>query len=137
MPTTQTADRNIFKARKRVLKKKYAKSDLKSVKVDTATLASRMQLEEERRDLIYSFISLLLKSGLLFIGVVSLLKLGTAGHQRMNTLAELSKVLDDETIVLRSNQRRFDSLFTIGGSSRFLNEQEQWIEPNSVRVIWK
>ena len=137
MPTTLTADRNFLKTPKRVLRKKYGRSDLKAGKIDTATLASRLQLEEEKRDLIYSVISLVLKSGLLFIGLVSLFKLGTAGHQRINSFAELSKVLEGETIVLRRNQRRFDSLFTIGGSRRFLSEQEQWIEPNSIRVIWK
>jgi len=33
-------------------------------------------------------------------------------------------------------QERFDSLFTTGGEQRLIQEQDQWIAPNRMRVVW-
>ncbi len=106
-------------------------------RLDAATLASAFQLQEQRRELIYSFIALAMKLGLFAVGVASLLKLGLASHQRLERHKELSSVLKVESLKLISLQKRFDSLFTIGGDIRLMDEQDQWIKPNRVRVIWR
>ncbi len=105
--------------------------------MDAATLASSLQLREHKRDVLYSFIALLIKVGLLAIGSVSIVKLGFASHQRVARHAEISSVLNLETSKLVKLQQRFDHLFTIGGDRRLMHEQEQWIAPNRVRVIWR
>ena len=106
-------------------------------RIDAATLASTLQLQEQQREMIYSCIALAMKLGLLLIGTTSLVKLGVASHQRAGRYTELSSVLDMESIKLIRLQERFDHLFTIGGDKRLMDENDQWIAPNRIRVIWR
>ena len=106
-------------------------------RLDAATIASQIQLQEQRREFIYSSLALVMKLGLVTLGAVSLLKLCLAYNQRLSRYSELSVVLDSETIKMQNLQKRFDRLFTIGGSRRLLDEQDHWIAPNRLRVIWK
>ena len=126
------------KSRRPGLRKRKPKplpSDLQ--RIDAATLASTLQLQEQQRELIYSWIALLMKLGLLLIGSTSLIKLGVSSHQRIGRYSELSSVLDMESVKLIRHQERFDHLFTIGGDKRLMDENDQWIAPNRIRVIWR
>ena len=78
-----------------------------------------------------------MKLGLLALGAVSLVRLCLAYHQRLDRYGELNAILNLETSKLSSSQKRFDQLFTLGGDRRFIHEQEHWIEPNRLRVIWR
>ena len=109
----------------------------KRERVDAATLASILQLQEQQRDLIYSLIALLMKLGLLLIGTTSLVKLGIASNQSIGRYSELSSVLEVESVKLIRHQERFDRFFTIGGDKLLLDENDQWIAPNRIRVIWR
>ncbi len=100
-------------------------------------MASSLQLQEQQRDKVYSFIALAMKLGLIAIGGLSLLRLGVASHQRVGRYAEISAVLKSESARLSHLQKRFDLLFTIGGDRRLMDEQDQWIAPNRLRVIWR
>ncbi len=100
-------------------------------------MASNIQLQEQHRDLVYSFIALIMKLGLLFIGTTSLIKLGIASHQRMGRYTELNSVLNVESVKLVEHQNRFDRFFTIGGDQRIMDENHQWIAPDRIRVIWR
>ena len=102
-----------------------------------AYLASELQLETERRELLCSALALTVKFGLVGLGVVSLVKLSMAYQQRLDRHSELAAVVDVETGKLRHLQQRFDRLFTLGGDQRLMDEQDQWIEPNRLRVIWR
>ncbi len=104
--------------------------------VDAATRASEFQLQEEHRELTYALISLFIKSGLFVIAIASLLNLGIASHQRINRNNEITSVLKVETEKLTRLHLRFDSLFSIGGKDRLMEEQDQWIAPKSRRIIW-
>ena len=106
-------------------------------RVDAATLASTLQLQEQHRDFVYSLIALAMKFGLLLVGTFSLFRLGIASYERVDRHSELSSVLHDQSIRLVNLQKRFDTLFTIGGDRRLMDEQDQWIAPNRVRVIWR
>jgi len=46
-------------------------------------------------------------------------------------------VVSIETAKLETLQQRFDRLFSIGGEKRLISEQDQWIGPNRLRVIWR
>jgi len=105
--------------------------------LDAATLAAKIQLREQRRDLIYSGLALSMKFGLVALGAVSLVKLCMAYSQRLDRHSELAAVLDLEAAKLTNLQRRFDRLFTIGGDRRFIDEQDHLIAPNRVRVLWR
>jgi len=104
---------------------------------DAASLASELQLETERRELLCSTLALAVKFGLIGLGAVSLVKLSMAYQQRLDRHSELAAVVDVETGKLRQLQQRFDRLFTLGGDQRLMDEQDQWIEPNRLRVIWR
>ena len=106
-------------------------------KVNAASLASTLQLQEQQRDFIYSVIALGMKLGLLLISAVSVFKLGIASHQRVERHSEISAVLAVESARLASLQEDFDELFTIGGDSRLIDKQDHWIAPNRVRIIWR
>ena len=105
--------------------------------IDAFTQVSEFQKEEIRRELFYSYVALILKSGLLVVFATSLVNLGLASHQRVNRNLELSYLLERESKKLHSLRLRFDEMFTNGGEKSFFKEQDQWIAPNSVRVIWR
>ena len=105
--------------------------------IDAATIAASFQLRQEKRELTYSVIALGLKSGLLSLFFVSFVRLGLASHQRIFRHIELTSILDSELIQLVESQRRFDRLFFLDGYRKLIEEQDQWIEPNSSRIIWR
>ena len=78
-----------------------------------------------------------MKSGLLVIALLSLVRLGIASYQRVGRYSEISSVLEAQSIKMINLQKRFDTLFTIGGDRRLMDEQDQWIAPDRVRVIWR
>ena len=106
-------------------------------KIDAFTQVSEFQKEEVRRELLYSNAGLILKFGLFIVFATSLLNLGLASHQRVNRNLELSYLLEKESKKLHKLRLRFDEMFTNGGEQSFFKEQDQWITPNSVRVIWR
>ena len=106
-------------------------------KIDAFTQVSEFQKEEVKRELLYTHVALMLKFGLLVVFATSLVNLGLASHQRVNRNLELSYLLEKESKKLHSLRRRFDEMFVNGGEQSFFKEQEQWIAPNSVRVIWR
>ena len=128
----------IDEPRRRKRSKKNSKSHSDSNKrIDAFTQVSEFQKEELRRELFYSYGTLILKFGLLVVFGSSLVNLGIASHQRVNRNIELSYLLEKESKKLHSLRRRFDEMFVNGGEQSFFKEQEQWIAPNSVRVIWR
>ena len=106
-------------------------------KIDAFTQVSEFQKQEVKLDLIYSYVGLILKFGLFIVFSTSLVNLGLASHQRVNRNLELSYLLEKESKKLHKLRLRFDEMFTNGGEQSFFKEQDQWITPNSVRVIWR
>ena len=118
--------------------KKISKNILSvNKKIDAFTQVSEFQKLEVRRELLYSNVGLILKFGLFFVFATSLVNLGFASHQRVNRNLELSYLLEKESNKLQKLRLRFDQMFTNGGEQSFFKEQDQWITPNSVRVIWR
>ena len=105
--------------------------------IDAFTQVSQFQKEEIRRELLYGYGALLFKLGLLIVFSTSLVNLGLAAHQRVNRNLELSYLLEKESKKLYRLRRRFDEMFVNDGEQSFFKEQDQWIAPNSVRVIWR
>ncbi len=106
-------------------------------KIDAFTQVSEFQKEEVMRELMYGYVALTLKFGLLFLFGSSLVSLGLASHQRVHRNLELSYLLEKESKKFHRLKLRFDEMFTNGGEQSFFKEQDQWIAPNSVRVIWR
>ena len=129
--------RPTYRRRPRPRKKRTNPVSSNTQRIDAATLAATLQLQEQQRELIYTCIALSMKLGLLVLGTSSLIKLGVASHQRIVRYSELSAVLDVESVKLLRYQERFDHLFTIGGEKRLMDENDQWIAPNRIRVIWR
>ena len=108
-----------------------------NTKIDAFTQVSEFQKEAVRRELFYGYVALILKFGLLFLFATSLVSLGLASHQRVYRNLELTYLLEKESEKLHRLRLRFDEMFTNGGEQSFFREQDQWIAPNSVRVIWR
>lgn len=78
-----------------------------------------------------------MKLGLVAVAGVSLVRLAGAYRERMDRQGELAAVLQLEEVKLARARERFDALFTVEGEQRLIREQNQWIAPNRLRVVWK
>ncbi|MFM7453619.1 MAG: hypothetical protein ACKO1V_06600, partial [Cyanobium sp.] len=58
-------------------------------------------------------------------------------QERMDRQGELAAVLQLEQAKLAKARERFDALFGVDGEQRLIREQNQWIAPNRLRVVWK
>jgi hypothetical protein len=94
-------------------------------------------LSSERRDLHCSVIGLTVKVGLVLMAAVSLVRLAGTYQERMDRQGELAAVLQLEQAKLAKARERFDVLFSMDGEQRLIREQNQWIAPNRLRVVWK
>ena len=108
-----------------------------NTKINALGQASEFQKKEIGRELFYSYGGLIFKLGLLIVFSTSLVNLSFASYQRVNRNRELSYLLDKESKKLNGLRRRFDQMFANEGERSFFKEQDQWIAPNSVRVIWQ
>jgi hypothetical protein len=91
----------------------------------------------ERQELLCSVIGLSVKIGLALLAAVSLTHLASAYQQRLERHSELSAILEIETARLRRSQSRFDKLFSQEGERQLIREQDQWIAPNRLRIVWE
>lgn len=82
-------------------------------------------------------IGLSVKFGLGLLAAVSLTHLASAYQQRLDRHSELSAILEIETARLRRSQSRFDKLFSQDGERQLIREQDQWISPNRLRIVWE
>ena len=99
--------------------------------------AALQALSSERQELLCSLIGLAVKVGLVLVAGVSLARLASAYQERMERQGELSAVLDLEQAKLSKARDRFDHLFMVEGEQRLIREQNQWIAPNRLRVVWQ
>jgi hypothetical protein len=104
---------------------------------EITTLAPAAALSQERRELLCSAIGLTVKFSLALLAGVSLVRLAGAYQERMERQGELSAVLDLEQAKLARARDRFDRLFGTDGEQRLIREQNQWIAPNRLRVVWE
>jgi len=99
--------------------------------------AALQALSAERQELLCSLIGLAVKVGLVVVAGVSLARLASAYQERMERQGELAAVLDLEQAKLSKARDRFDHLFMVEGEQRLIREQNQWIAPNRLRVVWQ
>ncbi len=99
--------------------------------------AALQALSSERQELLCSVIGLALKIGLVVVAGVSLVRLASAYQERMERQGELAAVLNLERAKLSKARERFDHLFMVEGEQRLIREQNQWIAPNRLRVVWQ
>ena len=104
---------------------------------DAASIAAEIQRQTDRREVQCSLLALTVKAGLIILGAVSLVRLSGAYQERLDRHGELAAVVEVESAKLSTLQQRFDRLFSIGGEKRLMGEQDQWIAPNRLRIIWR
>ena len=102
-----------------------------------ANRAASIQRQLDRQELHCSLIALAAKTALILVGCVSVARMSVAYQERLDRHGEIAAVVNLEAKKLETLQNRFDRLFSIGGEKRLLSEQDQWIAPNRVRVIWR
>ena len=96
-----------------------------------------MRPSSPNQELVCSAIGLTLKGGLALVALVSLVRLGGAYQTRLDRFGEISAVVEIQDAKLLKAQDRFDRLFSTGGEQRLIQEQDQWIAPNRLRVVWQ
>nr|ABD96470.1 unknown [uncultured marine type-A Synechococcus GOM 5D20] len=99
--------------------------------------AASIQRQLDRQELHCSLIALAAKAAIFLVGCVSVARLSVAYQERLDRHGEIAAVVNLESKKLETLQYRFDRLFSIGGEKRLLSEQDQWIAPNRLRVIWR
>ncbi len=104
---------------------------------EISSLGAAAGLSQERRELLCSLIGLTVKCSLALLAGVSLVRLAGAYQERMERQGELAAVLDLEQAKLARARERFDRLFGTDGEQRLIREQNQWIAPNRLRVVWE
>ena len=102
-----------------------------------ANRAASIQRQLDRQELHCSLIALAAKAALILVGCVSVARMSVAYQERLDRHGEIAAVVNLEAKKLETLQNLFDRLFSIGGEKRLLSEQDQWIAPNRVRVIWR
>ena len=102
-----------------------------------ANRAASIQRQLDRQELHCSLIALAAKAALILVGCVSVARMSVAYQERLDRHGEIAAVVNLEAKKLETLQNRFDRLFSIGGEKRLLREQDQWIAPNRLRVIWR
>ena len=102
-----------------------------------ANRAASIQRQLYRQELHCSLIALAAKAALILVGCVSVARMSVAYQERLDRHGEIAAVVNLEAKRLETLQNRFDRLFSIGGEKRLLSEQDQWIAPNRLRVIWR
>lgn len=117
--------------------RRAARSSHQPASNDLSTLAPVAALSQERREFLCSVIGLTVKCSLALLAGVSLVRLAGAYQERMERHGELAAVLDLEQAKLARARDRFDRLFGMDGEQRLIREQNQWIAPNRLRVVWK
>lgn len=105
--------------------------------VTAADRAALIQRQLDRQELQCSLMALGAKLGLILLGCVSVARLSFAYQERLDRHSEIAAVVALETTRLESLQAGFDRLFTVGGEQRLLENQDQWIAPNRLRVVWR
>jgi len=105
--------------------------------LSTAGQLQATGLNTERRELLCSVIGLTVKIGVSCVALVSLCRISGTYQERLDRNGELSAILDIQNAKLNKAQERFDSLFATDGEQRLIREQDQWISPNRLRVVWE
>jgi len=104
--------------------------------VSTAAAAAFRQGSTDRQELLCSVIGLSVKLGMTLLAGLSLVHLAGAYQQRLSQHDELSAILQIEQAKLQKAQKRFDQLFVTSGEQHLIREQDQWIAPDRLRVVW-
>lgn len=112
-------------------------SGLASPVIASVTALPAPSLSEEQKESLCSVIGLVVKIGLVSVVGVSLVRLAAAYQDRMERQGELAAVLDIEKAKLHRARERFDQLFSVDGEQRLIREQDQWIAPNRLRIVWQ
>jgi hypothetical protein len=119
------------------LNSKGAEPELTAELTGISALAPVAALSQERRELLCSGIGLAVKFSLALLAGVSLVRLAGAYQERMDRHGELAAVLQLEQSKLQRARERFDRLFGTHGEQTLVREQNQWIAPNRLRVVWQ
>ena len=77
---------------------------------DAASLAALLQQQNDRRELLCSSLALAVKGGLIFLGVVSVVRLSMAYQERLDRHGELAAVVDVEANKLQKVLAVFEAL---------------------------
>ena len=92
---------------------------------------------QEKEDNFVSLIFLIIKISFSLLAIVSLIKLGYSSKVRLTRLREIEDSFSYEKYRYDDLSSRFDDLFSAEGEQRFMQDQDQMISRDIIRVIWR
>ena len=109
----------------------------KSTPTEKRSLASAMEINYKEQEDFVSSVFLGLKFCFSLLAIVSLLKIGYSSKVRLTRLREIKDSYLYEKSRFNSLSHRFDDLISFEGEQRFMNDQDQMISRDIIRVIWR
>jgi len=100
-------------------------------------LGSLFIKRQQKEDNFVSLIFLIIKISFSLLAIISLIKLGYSSKVRLNRLRENEESFLYEKYRFNVLTNKFDDLFSSEGELRFLNDQDQIISRDIIRVIWR
>ena len=123
----------LYISKKNTLPKHYRKS----TSTEKRSLASAIEINYKEQEDFVSSVFLGLKVCFSLLAIVSLVKIGYSSKVRLTRLREIKDSYLYEKSRFDGLSRRFDDLISFEGEQRFMNDQDQMISRDIIRVIWR
>ena len=96
-----------------------------------------IQLNYKKQDDFVSSVFLGFKICFSLLAIVSLVKIGYTSKVRLTRFREINNSYLYEKSRFKNLSLRFDDLIAVEGKQRFMNDQDQIISKDIIRVIWR
>ena len=100
-------------------------------------LGSAFKIKQQKEEDFVSLVFLIVKICFSLLAIISLIKLGYSSKVRLIRLKEIQDSFLYEKYRFNVLTSRFDDLFSSEGEQRFMNDQDQIISRDIIRVIWR
>ena len=100
-------------------------------------LGSAFKKKQQKQENFVSLVFLIIKICFSLLALISLFKLGYSSKVRVTRLREIQDSFSYEKYRFNMLTNRFDDLFSSEGEQRFMNDQDQIISRDIIRVIWR
>ena len=92
---------------------------------------------QQKQENSVSLVFLIMKICFSLLAIISLIKLGYSSKVRLTRLKEIEDSFLYEKNRFNVLTNKFDDLFSSEGEQRFMNDQDQIISRDIIRVIWR
>ena len=114
-----------------------SKSSYKNIFFYKKYLGPSFKIKQKKHEKFVSLVFLIIKICFSLLAVISLIKLSYSSKVRLTRLREIQDSYSYEKFRFNLLTSRFDDLFSAEGEQRFMEDQDQMISRDIIRVIWR